>query len=155
VVPGRGKVVRSLNQNTEWGWQEPVVVEPGRTTRVRVGGRGRAVIGRLVLDGEPETPIDWTQIPPVVIHGAPGQPEFISNLDKDGRFRIDDVPPGQYRFRVGSPNRAARGVETRIGWSERALDVPEAPAGRRDQPLDLGTITAHLKTDDDSKGRPK
>src|SRR5262249_135085 len=88
VVPGRGTVVRSLNQNTAWGWQEAVVIEPGRTTRVRVGGRGRAVIGRLVLDSEPETPIDWTRNPSVVIHGALGQPQFISNLDKDGRFRI-------------------------------------------------------------------
>ncbi len=143
VVPGRGTVVRSLNQNTAWGWHEPVEVESGRTTRVRVGGRGRAVIGRLILDGEPGTPIDWTQNPPVVIHGPLGQSEFISNLDKDGRFRVEDVPPGKYRFQVGSPPRD-RGVETRIRWSERDLDVPEAPAGQRGQPLDLGAIEAHL-----------
>jgi beta-lactamase regulating signal transducer with metallopeptidase domain/thiol-disulfide isomerase/thioredoxin len=144
VAPGRGRAARVLNHNTAWGWQEPVVVESGRTTRVRVGGRGRAVIGRLVLDGEPETPIDWTRNPPVVIHVPPGQPQFISNLDKDGRFRVEDVPPGKYRFRVGSPDLPARGVETRVGWSERDLDVPEAPAGQPGQPLDLGAIEAHL-----------
>src|SRR5262249_23656895 len=126
------------------GWQEPVVIEPGRTTRVRVGGRGRAVIGRLVLDSEPETPIDWTRNPSVVIHGALGQPQFISNLDKDGRFRIDDLPPGKYRLQAGPPDLPARGVEPRIGWMESDLDVPEAPAGRPDQPLDLGSIAAYL-----------
>ncbi len=141
VAPSRGRALRVLNDNTAWGWQEPVEVESGRTTRVRVGGRGRVVIGRLVLDGEPETPFDWTGNPPVVIHGRIDQPQFMSNLDKDGRFRVEDVPPGKYRFRVGSPDLPARGVESRIGWSERDLDVPEGPAG---QPLDLGAIEAHI-----------
>jgi beta-lactamase regulating signal transducer with metallopeptidase domain/thiol-disulfide isomerase/thioredoxin/protocatechuate 3,4-dioxygenase beta subunit len=144
VLPGRGKAVRVLNDNTAWGWQEPVAVEPGRTTRVRVGGRGRVVIGRLVFDHEPATPIDWTRNPPVMIHGPPGKSQFISNLDKDGRFRIEDVLPGKYRIRIGSPNLPAKGVETRIGWLERDLDVPEAPAGQPVGPLDLGAIEAHL-----------
>jgi thiol-disulfide isomerase/thioredoxin len=144
VAPGRGTVGRVLNQNTVWGWLEPVVVEPGRTARVRVGGRGRAVIGRLVLDGEPGTPIDWTRNPPVVIEDAGRRSQFSSDLDKDGRFRIEDVPPGKYRLEVGTFVHRARGVGTPVGWAHSDFDVPEAPAGRSDQPLDLGAIAAYL-----------
>ncbi len=60
AVPARGSVYRSLNQNTEWGWQQDVNVEPGRPARVRIGGTGRAVIGRLVVDGQPAGRVDWT-----------------------------------------------------------------------------------------------
>ena len=128
VVPGRGTAARVLNDNTVWGWQEPVEVEPGRTTRVRVGGRGRAVIGRLVLDGEPATPVDWTRNPPVVIHGPPGEPQFISNLDKDGRFRIEDVLPGKYRFQIGLDNTPGPGAP-RPGSAGRSatLTCPRLP----------------------------
>ena len=51
-------------------WQEPVEVGPGQTVEVRIGGKGRPVIGRIVLDGTPAVPIDWTQNEPVVIGAA-------------------------------------------------------------------------------------
>ena len=71
-----------------------------------IGGKGRPVIGRIVLDGTPEAPVDWTANEPVML-GVPaegsdpkrfgmlffGRSLFASYLDKDGRFRIDDVPP--------------------------------------------------------------
>ena len=45
-------------------WPEPVEVKPGQTVQVRIGGKGRPVIGRVVLDGTPESPVDWTQNEP-------------------------------------------------------------------------------------------
>ena len=88
-------------------WQEPVEVQPGGTATVTVGGQGRPVVGRVVLDGTPEPPIDWRQNNPAEIQlprgklgqGPRGWDRYASNLDKDGRFRIDDVPPGQLRAR--------------------------------------------------------
>ena len=39
-------------------------MKPGQTTQVRLGGKGRPVIGRVVLDGTPPEPVDWpTQYP--------------------------------------------------------------------------------------------
>ncbi len=74
VVPGRGTVSRSVTNGAASlgfpasGWQEPVEVKPAQTARVRIGGKGRPVIGRVVVDGTPEPPVDWTKNQPVVIH---------------------------------------------------------------------------------------
>ena len=55
VVPGRVTGRRTPPPRRAchaWGWQEPVEVKPGQTARVRIGGKGRPVIGRIVIDGD-------------------------------------------------------------------------------------------------------
>ena len=61
VIPGRGHIARVLDTTyrNEWCGQVPVEVKPGQTTQVRLGGKGRPVIGRVVLDGTPPEPVDW------------------------------------------------------------------------------------------------
>jgi hypothetical protein len=74
VVPGPGTVWRIVNNTAVplgfavWGWQEPVEVKPAQTARVRIGGKGRPVIGRVVVDGAPEPAVDWTKNEPIWIH---------------------------------------------------------------------------------------
>ena len=65
------------------------------------------MIGRVVVDGTPETPVDWTKNQPVVIHvpleelnDSLAWRRFASHFDKDGRFRIEDVPPGKYELEI-------------------------------------------------------
>ena len=85
------------------GWQVRVEVKPNQTARVRIGGKGRVVVGRLVVEGTPEAPVDWTKNQPVVLH-VPHEGlkdsldwrQFASHINKDGRFHIEDVPPGKY-----------------------------------------------------------
>ena len=54
VVPVPGTVSRSVTNAAAplgipaSGWQERVEVKPGQTARVRIGGKGRPVIGRVV-----------------------------------------------------------------------------------------------------------
>jgi peroxiredoxin len=137
-----------------WGWQEPVEVKPAQTARVRIGGKGRPVIGRVVVDGAPEPPVDWTKNEPIWIHFPREELRdsrtwraFGSHLDKDGRFHIEDVPPGKYELELtvnADSYPRVRGPEAMIGLVRTPVTVPEAPAGRPDQPLDLGTITAEL-----------
>jgi beta-lactamase regulating signal transducer with metallopeptidase domain/thiol-disulfide isomerase/thioredoxin len=159
VVPGRGTAWRLVpitdgrRGNPGRSWPEPVEVKPGQTARVQVGGKGRAVIGRFVLEGKTETPVDWTQNVPVEIQDSPLTRLAYANLDKDGRFRVDDLPPGRYvlQLRVSTSYvPQAPGAATEIGWTQRELIVPETPAARSDQPLDLGAITVNLilKADD-------
>ena len=76
---------------------------------MKIGGKGRPVIGRIVLDGTPEVPVDWTQNEPVAIRRSRSGTDRAlgplrhrgsrSNIDKDGRFRIEDVPAGRYELR--------------------------------------------------------
>ncbi len=73
--------------------------------------------------------------------------QVASNLDKDGRFRIEDVPPGRYQLRVrvfgvGGTGRGARRIE--VGQARMNVAVPEVPGGRSNEPIDLGTIKASL-----------
>jgi hypothetical protein len=102
VIPGQGTVGRVLRTEFAGGgtmfmpcWLEPVEVKPDKTIEVTIGGKGRPVIGRIVLDGVPEAPIDWTQNEPATITTprtgrAPRDfvRRFGSKIDKDGRFRI-------------------------------------------------------------------
>ncbi len=160
VVPGPG-IVRRYVANTAaplglpaWGWQEPVEVKSNQTARVTVGGKGRPVIGRMVIDGTPEAPVDWTKNQPVAIRlpvdelkDPLGGRRFAGHIDKDGRFRIEDVPPGNYVLEVAVDATSyppVVGAVTEIGEAKRPVTVPEAPAGRPDVPHDLGTITAKL-----------
>ena len=65
VVPGPGTVVRVIRDDPRplhpfrelECWPEDIVVKPGETAKVTLGGKGRPVIGRIVLDGTPEAPI--------------------------------------------------------------------------------------------------
>ena len=135
-------------------WLEPVEVKPGDTIDVTIGGKGRPVIGRVVIDGDPEAPVDWTQNEPATINTLSTGGEvhdfvrrFGSKIDKHGRFRIEDVTPGHYELDV-AVNPAADppfcGPGTRIGNVKVPVTVPEIGGGRTNEPLDLGTITAKL-----------
>ena len=136
-------------------WLEPVEVKPGQTIEVTIGGKGRPVIGRVVLDGVPEAAgrldAERTGDDQHAEHGSAERRDFVrrfgSKIDKDGRFRIEDVTPGHYELDV-DVNPAADppfcGPGTRIGRVKVPVTVPEIPGGRTNEPLDLGTITAKL-----------
>jgi protocatechuate 3,4-dioxygenase beta subunit len=168
VVPGPVTVARVVRDNPNprgvFGelscWQERVEVKPNQTARVTIGGKGRPVIGRVVLDGTPEAPVDWTANLPVML-GVPaeqsdpkrfgrlrnGSALFAAHPDKDGRFRIEDVPAGQYELELavnGPPDPRFVGPGSEIGRVKMSVSVPEVPGGRSNDPFDLGTITARL-----------
>jgi hypothetical protein len=167
VIPGAGEVARVVV--TELGngmsqhmgcWQEPVDVAPGQTVLVHIGARGRPVIGRVVLPAAPGArPVEWRQNRPARIEkarnfnplqglfGKDPRPfdRFAAGLDKDGRFRIDDVPPGHYELTVTI--EAPRGLN-RPGMIEELgrVKVPvHVPEGSDDVPVDLGEITAPVQ----------
>jgi beta-lactamase regulating signal transducer with metallopeptidase domain/thiol-disulfide isomerase/thioredoxin/uncharacterized GH25 family protein len=158
VLPVVGSVSRSIPTASQgfpaWGWQEPVEVKPGQTARVQLGGKGRPVIGRIVLDGTPETTVDWTKNQPLTIRVPLQEVKdsatwrcFGSYIDKEGRFRVEDVPPGKYELELMVNSDAyprIRGDEAVIGSFRTTIVVPEAPSARPDEPVDLGPITVSL-----------
>ncbi len=62
-------------------------------------------------------------------------PYLNASVDRDGTFRIDDVPPGSYRMRVDfEENRAGSIVNY-------PFTVPPVDGLRSDEAVDLGTLT--------------
>jgi hypothetical protein len=63
VIPGPASVGRSIRVSPN-SWmtcsQEVIKVEPGETAKVRIGGKGRPVIGRFVKPAESDLAIDWS-----------------------------------------------------------------------------------------------
>jgi beta-lactamase regulating signal transducer with metallopeptidase domain len=168
VIPGAGEVARVVVTEFANGrmsqhigcWQEPVDIEPGQTVLVQIGARGRPVVGRVVLQPAPGVrPVEWRQNRPATIEKArdinplqgllgrdPHQfDRFAAGLDKDGRFRIDDVPPGHYELTVtiDAPLKLnGPGLVQALGSVKVPVDVPK---GDDDVPIDLGEIKADVK----------
>jgi hypothetical protein len=67
-------------------------------------------------------------------------------LAPDGSFRIDDVPPGDYRLIVFvGPDELGQG-DGPFARISRSFTIPEAPGGRSDSPIDFGTLRLRPRT---------
>ncbi len=155
VIPGRGHIARVLDTalRNEWCGREPVEVKPGQTTQVRLGGKGRPVIGRVVLDGTPHEPVDWRSNEAAVLELPRAERlkattpwrTFASGFDKDGRFRIEDVAPGTYELKIPvnlpSDKRTSGPPRATMGEATLPVTVPEGP---EDQPVEVGDVKARL-----------
>lgn len=161
VMPGPGILSRVViteflsSQQHTIGWQTPVEVRPHETAEAVIGGTGRPIVGKVVLDRKPEVDIDWTTNEPASItrwntkQNRRTQPyaRYLGPIDKDGVFRIPDVPAGNYQLTVpvnNPPTPNACGAGTAIGKAVFEFTIPEIPEGRSDEPLQLGTVTATL-----------
>jgi beta-lactamase regulating signal transducer with metallopeptidase domain len=155
VIPGRGQLARVLmNLRGEWYGQVPVEVKPGQTTKVRLGGKGRTVIGRVVLDGTPREPVDWRSNDAAVLELPRAERRkatmplqtFASGFDKDGSFRIEDVAPGTYELKipVSLPSDKTTCGPDRATMGEATLPVT-VPDGPEDQPVEVGDVKVRVK----------
>ena len=111
-----------------------VTVRAGEATSVRLGGRGRPIVGKVALVA-PHPPLRWKN-GRHTLETLPG-PERRSypvEFAADGSYRVEDVPAGKYLLKIqmaGFPDNTLR----------REVIVPEIPGGRTDSPLNLGTMT--------------
>jgi hypothetical protein len=146
-----------------------VEVKPGETLRVELGAAGRAVVGRAVTaDGsaalcgtlwrhqEPgirwppnvsamtdeqkrQYEHDWRASPPAKVWArSVGNYEF--PIAADGKFRVEDVPPGTYRLQVRSekPDPINNAVWRATALAETDVVVPTTGADPR--PVDVGSL---------------
>ena len=164
LIPWTGKKTDGMGGTISTHTQT-VQVKPGETTQVSLGGTGRPITGKIVLDNQGALPIFIGWIVPIPaaaqdksIHesarasapragpatvgpGAPTSFGFYSTAD--GSFRVEDVPAGHYRLslRANAIDAGSRFVET-AAQADQDFTVDEMTGGRSDQAQDLGTITA-------------
>lgn len=143
VIPGKGRIGRRIIFMVNEGATEVtsscrIAAEfpAGKTVHIDLGGAGRPVIGRLEpragFTGKPRWNFASIRAMPAGAADDPDRPYFRVTVDRDGRFRIDDVPPGRY-----SLDGMFHQMEDVGDLSSHGFEVP---AGRAENPVDLGVI---------------
>ena len=121
-----------------------VEFKPGETTRVTIGGKGREVLGQIVMPPDPPVPHSWKlnefgRFSTVESDDdSPEHRSYSFTFNSDGTFRVPDVKPGKYRLSVrltGLPNPGQCGSGPFLGMIQLPFEVTDQPGS-----LDLGKI---------------
>jgi hypothetical protein len=148
-----------------------VKVGPGDEIFVQLGGVGRTVTGRIEWSGDDKlffygslwssgkhsmrNPPEWRtmsaeekrQYELAWRDSADGElfKDEVRNIEfavqRDGTFRVPDVPPGTYRMQVRADVPRVPGQAPRLAATARDVKVivPELGFGEADTPIDVGT----------------
>ena len=142
VIPGNGRIGRRITFMVDEGATEVTSsymigadFPSGKTVHIDLGGIGRPVVGRLQPPEGFTGKVRWNFADD---HGrvAAGEtsPYFTVTVDRDGKFRIDDVPAGDYSLSV-------RFMREDVGHlSDHRFRVPALEGDAAGRPVDLGTL---------------
>lgn len=149
VLPGKGTVARATlidDRARRFSYHIDVEVKSGQTARVQIGGTGRPVVGKVIIPDMLKDIFDWQYADGGVRISSAIDPPYRAltfKCDKDGSFRVEDVPAGAYclyMYAYAPPADAQGGRRERIGVLSRPFDIPRMPGDRSDEPLDLGRM---------------
>jgi beta-lactamase regulating signal transducer with metallopeptidase domain/uncharacterized GH25 family protein len=145
VIPGRGRIGRLLMPTAADGAMSmdsscrvTTDFNSGQTVEIGLNGTGRPVVGKLVPpDGFAEQ-VRWSlaqvRVQPVAAEMRGINPQWTAAVDRDGKFRIDDMPAGDYslsaRFQQDPPGRLG----------DHRFKVFLADGDRAVEPVDLGEL---------------
>jgi hypothetical protein len=116
------------------------ILPVGKTVHIDFGRSGRPLVGKL------RRPAGSTEAPPWLVASVSLRNKtqnarvvrraLIASVDRDGAFRFDDVPPGDYTLDVRFTNRF-------IDWhlSNYEFAVSNIDDGHQRRPQDLGSLT--------------
>jgi hypothetical protein len=147
VLPGRGRIGRAILLTVSEGasevtssQMEVVLLAVGETVDIDLGGFGHAVTGQLAPAAGHTEKVLWNFALVNVAADVPEPvrtvtPYFTATVDRDGRFRIDDMPPGDYVLSVRFNEHAAGHL------SHHAFSVPELDDDQAARVIDLGLLT--------------
>jgi Zn-dependent protease with chaperone function len=145
VIPGTGWIGRRLMLTVDDGATDVtssamIAAEfpAGKTVQIDLGGNGRAVVGKLLPSDGFKVKVRWNFALVDVRSDANDDrsknPNFTATVDRDGTFRIDDVPTGDYALSVSfqrdDPGRL----------QNYRFKVPPLEGNRAAEPVDLGEL---------------
>jgi len=147
VIPGGGWIGRRLLLTVDDGALDvtsstmiPVRFTAGETIRLDLGGTGRAVVGRLQppegFDGKVRWNFALVTVKPEAAEDHEAGLSFTATVGRDGSFRIDDMPEGDYSLNVRFDHN-----HNDVGFLfHHPCKVPAPDEARPDNPFDLGTL---------------
>ena len=140
VIPGTGRIGRRITFMVDEGATEAASAfmiranfPSGKTVHIDLGGIGRPVVGRLQPPEGFTEKVRWNFADITVVSGA-DSPDFTVTVDREGKFRIDDVPAGDYLLSVRFMRDNAGGL------SNHRFSVPMLEGDASEPPVDLGTL---------------
>jgi hypothetical protein len=110
----------------------------GQTLQIGLNGTGRPAVGKLLPPEGFAEPVRWN-LAQVRVQLAAAEmrrsvEQWSATVDREGKFRIDDMPPGDYslsvRFQQDPPGNL---------WDYR-FKVLLADGDRAEEPVDLGEL---------------
>jgi hypothetical protein len=143
VIPSRGRIGRMLAPT---GAQGAMAMDSscmittsfvgGQTAQVGLNGAGSPVVGKLLPPEGLIEKIRWSVAEVQVQPDRPGANNFqvTARVDREGKFRIDDMPPGNYSLSVKFPENAP-GRLSNYGF--KVLSTDGEPSV---EPIDLGAL---------------
>lgn len=131
----------------------PIATAAGDNQKITIGGTGRPVTGRLVMpEGDDRKLDDWNfgfayfalNLPAVPGLARPHRPQYAFHIERDGSFRVEDVPEGDYEFSVKIYEPTIRNGHWQngdyVGGHDRQFTIEAIPEGRSDKPFELGEL---------------
>ncbi len=144
VLPGKGRIGRGFTLLIDQGASEvssscKIAAEfpPGKTVHIDLGGTGKAVIGKLQPPEGLNEKLRWNfavvDVQSAAAESGETRPYFSATVGRDGSFRIDDVPAGDYAL-TARFFQHGEGLVWRHRFQVRSAAAPKA------EPLDLGMV---------------
>ena len=166
VIPGHVAAMREIVvQHGQFWTNTPcygvlVDLAPGETGKVVIGGTGRPVIGHVEMPLFEGKKFDWSASDAIEVGPERNQnfgraegewytKRFCAAIGRDGSFRVDDIPPGDYTFtlRINKPGtNPGNPMGQQMGIASTKFTVPEFEGGatRNAEPLDLGELKPQI-----------
>ncbi len=155
VPQGKGTVMRIVRYSDMLSRDSDVfsaTFESGKTTKVRLGGVGRSLVGKLEVSGDfGLTPIWRNGIVTVIsdIGGEKDETRLRENqktirsgaIGRDGTFRVENVPSGRWELHVSLVRNTPTVYDQTIGELTMPVTVGDILGAQNDTPQDLGTLT--------------
>jgi uncharacterized GH25 family protein len=150
VMAGNGRIGRRIvmmvntgSSEVTWSHMVPVKFPLGKTIEIDLGGKGRAVVGKLKAPVDARQDATWSfaliDVEPRGAQRRDREGRYVATVARGGTFRIDDLPPGEYTLSVRYDEHVGGSLRDFRFWVPSTASDPSLP------PIDLGVLTLRGK----------